>query len=320
MKRQKNKYVVCLLVAIILCFIVVFYNKENRKIESNEEVLSSGIELDEENVLSEIEPLKETSGGFYLYDKEKQPIMNDQSIVIGIEDSLEFNIECVNTCEVELNYSLVILVNDCYQEVNYEGGSGLFQGKGKLQKGSSEIINTKFKISSNNQAENNELRIIMFYYPDEVPKDDLDQVLVGESIGVYPIEGSITSDVKFDNNLNNMKLHAVSAEQGVQAVWLTEKECSEIPKFDYILESQKPIYFNSIGGQKSYMGMIFVDGVPIKINKNYVFGWNQLEKCLLNYKIASELVDGNTIFAYMYEKGAGMEETFVTNLYKINDE
>lgn len=321
---KRYKYVAFMVVAVIICFLVLFHDRADKKTESNREVISSETESDKEEsdkeeISSQTEPLKETSGGFYLYDKEMQPIMNDQSIDIGAGDSLELNIKCVNTCEVELNYNLVVLVNDCYQEVLYEGDSGVFQGTGSLQKGSSEVINAKFKISSNNRTEHNELRMIMFYYPNEIPQDDLDQVVVGESIGVYPIEGSVADNAKHDNELNDMTSHAVNAEQGVQAIWLTEKECDDIPKFDFTLEGGNPIYFNSLGEQKNYVGMIFVDGIPVKINQDYVFTWKQLKNHLLNYRIDNEL-DGKTMFAYMYEQGARPEETYVTNLYKLNHE
>lgn len=311
-RTNRNTYVFSAFFVMVVCVVVlllIFDKKSSNKISLNE-TLSSEVKL-----------TKKASGGFYLYDKEKQPIMNNHPIKIGIDETLEFNIECVNTCEVELNYSLAILINDYYQEVSYKRESGSFPGKGEIQGMSSEMINAKFKVNSYNRDGKNELRIIMFYYPKNIPKDDLDQVPVGDSVGVYPIQGSIADNVKFDNKLHDMKSHNVSAEQGIQAVWLTEKEHDAIPEFDFILDikDQKSIYFNSLGEKKSYRGMVFVDGVPIKVNKNYVFGWEQAENCLLNYKITSGLAGGNTIFAYMYEKGVGIEGTYITDLYKINN-
>lgn len=325
MKKQTKRYqyVLYACFVIIACLVIVlflFNNKKNSKYKSKNEASSNEV-ASTETSSDEIQLTKETSGGFYLYDKEKQPIMNKQPIEIGTDETLEFNIECVNTCEVELNYSLAILVNDCYQEVSYEGMSNSFQGNGTIQEGSSEMINAKFELRSYNRDGKNELRIIMFYYPEEVPEDALDQVMVGDSVGIYPIMGSIADKAKFDNRLPNMKSHTLSAEQDTQAVWITEKESDTIPKFDYILDvkSQKAIYFNALGGQKSYRGMIFVDGVPIKVNKSCVFGWEQEENSLLSYKIVGELVDGNTMFAYMYAKGADLEESYITNLYKLSD-
>ena len=56
--------------------------------------------------LNQMNQIKETAGGFYLYDKENQPILNDQEIEIDADEKLELNIECVNACDVRLNYRI----------------------------------------------------------------------------------------------------------------------------------------------------------------------------------------------------------------------
>ena len=316
-------------ISIIICFMIdSLWNLDEKSGKSK-----SGIESDisskesksgrgddiKISEVNEMNQVKETAGGFYLYDKEKQPILNDQEIEIGADEKLELNIECVNACDVKLNYFVSILVNDCYQKVSYKNAQGVFSGKGKLQSNSSEMINLQFAVNSYNREKNNELRIIMFYYPDDIPKDELEQVLVGDSVGIYTIKNSIENKVQMKNGLNSMKVHSVNGEEDMQAIWLTEEECVGIPKFDYILDlkKQKCVYFNSVGGNKTYVGMVFVDGDPIKINNWCSFTWKQKKNSLLNYRI-DEDVEGKTMFAYMYESCADREDTYVTNLYRLN--
>lgn len=309
------KYIMGICIAVIICSITGLLRNSNEKSAKSDFAR-------EQDIMSEVNErnqLKEIAGGFYLYDKEKQPILNDQAIEMDIDEKLELNIECVNTCNTKLNYFVSILVNDCYQKVSYKNPQGTFSGKGKLQSNSSEMINLQFVVNSYNREINNELRIIMFYYPDDIPEDELEQVMVGDSVGIYPIKNSIKNKIQVKNNLNFMKGYPVNREKDMQAIWLTEEECAEIPKFDYILDLKKrrSVYFNSIGEDKTYVGMVFIDGKPIEIGGSCAFTWKQKGNSILNCRIDMD-AEGRTMFAYMYESCADREDTYITSLYRLN--
>ena len=70
-----------------------------------------------------------------------------------------------------------------------------------------------------------------------------------------------------------MKSRKIDKENDSEAVWLSEKEEKSMPKFDYILDmgNSDLIYLGALGKSKVYVGMIFVDGSPIKVDGNYSF-------------------------------------------------
>ena len=63
--------------------------------------------------------------------------------------------------------------------------------------------------------------------------------------------------------------------------------------------------------------MIFSDGIPAKIGNDYSFLWKQKKGKLMECKI-NKRIKGNVMFAYMYEKGEDINNTYATNLYKLN--
>lgn len=326
MKEDKkvNKKIAVICIAVIFCVVgtLLFYNA-NSTLKSKNEDLPVTETGDKNPPVAEMEnndsSIKEISAGFYLYDKEKNPVMNDQSVEIGADGQMEFNIECVNNCKVDLNYTFVILVNDCYQDVDYKKESDSFSGRGKIQKDSSEMINAKFTLCSYDREKNNELRMVMFYYSDDIPEDEVEQVLVGGSSGIYPITGTIADKIQHKKDLPNRKSYAIKEQEDMQAIWITENECKDIPKYDCILnlKDDKSLYFNAVGESGRYLGMVFIDGIPISINENYVFGWKQKKGNIMCCNIIDELADGENLFAYMYQQGGGLDDSYLTNLYKL---
>lgn len=330
MENNRKRFasaVLFIMVAGIAAF-TAFLAKESAKPKTGESAHSAGsseigqiyTDLPEGSTEKPL-TIKETSAGYYLYDKDGRPIMNDGIIDTGTDGQMEFNIECVNTCTFPLNYTLAILVNDCYQEADYERGGESFNGKGMLQVGASETVNAKFKIKSCSRNGDNELRIIMFFYTQDIPKDGLEQVVVGDSTGIYTLSGIIEDDAVTENNLRQVNLYDAGTGDAIRAVWLTEKECKSVPKYDFILDvkQEKTVYFNSMGEDKKYIGMLFIDGLSVKIRGEYVFSYKQKKGCLLSCKLTDKLKGGSTAFAHVYESGSReLEKTYTTNLYGLN--
>ena len=273
-----------------------------------------------EGCFGERKEVRETSAGFYLYDASGEPIFNDQQVQAESDGHMDFNVECVNACEVDLNYSLVVLINDCYQEVAYRDGKAISQTTGMIQSGESKIVNVQFDISSYDRGIDNELRIILFYYEQKIPEDPLEQVVVGYSVGIYSLAGTIVDENGKRDSLKNGTEYSVSESTMQHIVWCAEDEVRSYPKFDYILDigDEETVYFGFLGEEKKYVGMIFQDGSPIQIEGDCVFKWQQREGNIWSFKIDKTWKGTKTIFAYVYEQGAGWEQSYITNLYAVN--
>lgn len=74
--------------------------------------------------------------------------------------------------------------------------------------------------------------MVMIYYPDNIPNDSLDQVLVGESAGVYKLKGTLPNLVNPRKKFIHMKSRKIDKENDSEAVWLSEKEEKSMPKFN----------------------------------------------------------------------------------------
>lgn len=328
MKKYKNKwkYILSISLFIVVCFLAnLFCNKTYKISYKDKHTKETNLIYQDNKTAGQLDTnsngkkwIQETSGGFYLYNKNNEPIMNDQKIKIDEDGYLEINVECVNDCEIELNYYVVILVNDYYQRVSYKNEQGKFSGKGKLAAGAHEVVNIK-TVLKNIHKTDNELRIIMFYYPNKIPEDSLDQVIVGDSVGIYKIKTKAKREKDKNERFIHMKSHLATTSNDTMAIWLTEDRCTNIPKFDFILNLKKDgrIYLNAVGKNKIYVGMIFSDGIPAKIGDNYSFLWKQKKGKLMECKI-NKRIKGNVMFAYMYEKGGDINNTYATNLYKLN--
>lgn len=319
--RENRKFGISVIgvLFLLICFwgIITWGEKDTKRVEQNEKKVSIKVENEKEEGKRII---KQTSAGFYLYDKNNKPILNSDSVKPKKEGMFEFNIECVNTCDVDLMYYIVVLVNDCYQDIHMSIDEKSIVKSRRLKSNDSEVVNVKFEVDSYVKDKENELRIVMFYFPNNMPQENLDQVLVGDSVGVYRIENFTLYKQKTENHISDGKFYFTDEMQDTQAVWLTESVCKTIPKFNFILnvKKEKYIYFSGEGKSKKYVGIILVDGVPIKIKKDYVFCWNQKGSYLFSFKIKSSKINGKTMFAYMYESGSDSNENYITDLYKVN--
>lgn len=182
------KFAIVFGIGVLLFGSIIFFVNRNHKNEKHLNKVHKSV--DAENTPVSDGPIKQTSAGFYLYDKAEQPIMNDQIIEVSSDGKYEFNLECINNCNTTLNYIIAVFVNDCYQEIEHIEGGEEKAGAFLLNPNSSEKLNIKFSAKSFNRK-NNQLRMVMIYYPDNIPNDSLDQVLVGESAGVYKIKGTL---------------------------------------------------------------------------------------------------------------------------------
>jgi hypothetical protein len=315
MKKVNRKFATILVITtiIVITVIVVVYMFSLKQKHMDQNTKKNNIE----NSKEENDPeLKETSAGFYLYDVDRKPIYNNQSITATKE--MEFNIQCKNICKVELNYTLVILVNDCYQNVSYTGDNNVIMenGKGTLAAGETNDVNVKFSVRCQ-KRKSNEIRVIMLYYPNDIPQDDLDQILVADTVESHPLVLGSDFDKTTSNYIDNMAYYAVNNNDIQNGIWITDIGCKQIPKFDFWLKAKENqyVYFNSVGNTNTYYGIIFVDGVPKQIGNDFVFEWKQKKGFLSAIKVEAVGDEKENVFAYMYEKGSLFDDTYVTGLY-----
>ena len=139
------------------------------------------------------------------------------------------------------------------------------------------------------------------------------------SAGVYKLKGTLPNLVNPRKKFIHMKSRKIDKENDSEAVWLSEKEEKSMPKFDYILDmgNSDLIYLGALGKSKVYVGMIFVDGSPIKVDGNYSFFWRQKPNEIISKKISVNSAKSNVVFAYMYEQGGDVDSSYVTDKYKI---
>ena len=214
------KFAIVFGIGVLLFGSIIFFVNRNPKNEKHLNKVHKSVDAESTPVSDG--PIKQTSAGFYLYDKAEQPIMNDQIIEVSSDGKYEFNLECINSCNTTLNYIIAVFVNDCYQEIEHIEGGEEKAGAFLLNPNSSEKLNIKFSAKSFNRK-NNQLRMVMIYYPDNIPNDSLDQVLVGESAGVYKLKGTLP------NLVNSRKRLAIVA-QTTYNILVWEKCLEALPK------------------------------------------------------------------------------------------
>ena len=90
-------------------------------------------------------------------------------------------------------------------------------------------------------------------------------------------------------------------------------------KYKVLHDEDSGIHFGfvALGKSKVYVGMIFVDGSPIKVDGNYSFFWRQKPNEIISKKISVNSAKSNVVFAYMYEQGGDVDSSYVTDKYKI---
>lgn len=283
----------------------------NNIIKENEK--NSFVDMQQEETSDK--EIKEISAGFYLYDQQNNPIYKEQQI--NITEDMEFNLECVNTCNAELNYTIMILINNHYQKARYSSDvSGEMQdGKSKLGAGDTEKINVKFE-SDITKKKKNDIRIVMIYYMNSVPEDDLDLILVGEVTEKHTLllDDFIDGKIK-DNEIAKYDSYSVNKEGMENGIWITNQKPDQIPPFDFRLNCANFVYLNTIGNTNDYYGVLFIDGTPQLVQNDRVFHWKQKKTKLSTIKIKSNFEQGSKIFVYMYEKDSIPEDTYMTTLY-----
>ena len=157
------KFAIVFGIGVLLFGSIIFFVNRNPKNEKHLNKVHKSVDAESTPVSDG--PIKQTSAGFYLYDKAEQPIMNDQIIEVSSDGKYEFNLECINSCNTTLNYIIAVFVNDCYQEIEHIEGGEEKAGAFLLNPNSSEKLNIKFSAKSFNRK-NNQLRMVMIYYPD----------------------------------------------------------------------------------------------------------------------------------------------------------
>lgn len=301
-------------VVFCICFIIFMlsgcsFNKQDQEKTINQEKAAES-ELPMEDGVSE------TAAGFYMYDSQNQPIYRDQDITTV--NNVELNIVFSNICSVELRYSAVILVNDYIQNAVYTIGDKKSKDyrNGTLGAGKSETVNVKFKIRGE-KRKSNEIRVVMLYYPDKVPTDNLDQVMVADTVEIHTLICKKPFERVKENKLEDIERHTISDSGMENGIWLTSEKCKQIPKFNFLipLSSENKIYFNTIGNSGKYFGIVFLDGVPQKVGVDYLFCWKQKKNVLSAVEFDRDFTSKQTVFAYMYEQGSSFEDTYVTALY-----
>ena len=70
--------------------------------------------------------------------------------------------------------------------------------------------------------------MVMIYYPDNIPDDSLDQVLVGESAGVYKIKGTLPNIANPRKKFIHMKSRKIDKENDSEAVWLPRRRKKKV--------------------------------------------------------------------------------------------
>ena len=100
-------------IGVLLFGSIIFFVNRNPKNEKHLNKVHKSVDAESTPVSDG--SIKQTSAGFYLYDKAEQPIMNDQIIEVSSDGKYEFNLECINSCNTTLNYIIAVFVNDCYQ-------------------------------------------------------------------------------------------------------------------------------------------------------------------------------------------------------------
>lgn len=318
MREKYIKHIIC--VIFTACLLISSFVLSSCSKRTNENTDQSKEE--EFNLLANTEQdetsnkeIKEISAGFYLYDEHYNPIYKNQQI--NVTENMEFNIECVNACNAELNYTVMILLNNHYQKADYhlEDNSEMQDGKGKLGAGDTEKINVMFEPDISRQ-EKNDIRIVMIYYTDDIPRGDLDMVPVGEVTEKHLLLfDEFENEKKRDNVINKSESYSVDKDGMEKGVWITNQRQNQIPPFDFTINSAEFIYLNIIGNTNGYYGVLLIDGTPQLIQDDCVFYWKQKQTELSVIKIKCNLKQGSKIFVYMYETDSEPVETYISNLY-----